>query len=494
MVLTCFTDVFCEIFSFVFEFYRYDGCMELATQYYKKICKLEGLLGKAIFGVEKLEKENAKLKKQIMELEIRNAQLEDMYFGGGKKGGGSEGEDVHVEKLHSEKRIGFMTRAKSSYRRAVPKDEEVTEIKKYTLSACPSCKGELGYEKTLTRYVEDIPFPVKKIVTKEEVGVYYCKACGRKHYAKEMNLQGSEVVLGKNVKQFILYGIYIQHLTFGKIQSFLNDVYGLQISDGEIQNILAESAVKLEPEAIAIRRRIRESSSILMDESGWQMNAMKHYLWVMVPVIGPEISIEIRDTRGKGVAELMIGPDFKGVLITDFYAVYKRLVKLHGVCWVHLLRDFYNLATNPSVPKKYRSLTRKRYESLAKLYSDLKEILESPFSLKERRKKYKIFRKKLRLFAKQIPKSCPLKKLLTLKKRIKDYEKELMICIIKENVPPNSNGVEQAIRHSVIKRKISFGSRSENGCKIFAINMSVLLTYWRNSKQTFFSSLAKALG
>ena len=35
----------------------------------------------------------------------------------------------------------------------------------------------------------------------------------------------------------------------------------------------------------------------------------------------------------------------------------------------------------------------------------LKEILESPFSLKERRKKYKIFRKKLRLFAKQIPKS-----------------------------------------------------------------------------------------
>lgn len=125
---------------------------------------------------------------------------------------------------------------------------------------------------------------------------------------------------------------------------------------------------------------------------------------------------------------------------------------------------------------------------------ELKEVLEKPFILKERKKMYGLFQHKLHHFTAGIPDHFPLKKLRNLKDRMKKYENELLLCLIREHVPPHNNHAEQSLRHSVIKRKISFGSKSDKGCSIFSINMSVLLTLWRRSKQTFFSSLRSALG
>lgn len=481
----------CLLFPLFPPLFWYHCGMDTATTYYHKVCELEKKLNQVCGEISTLKKEKTTLTKRVMELEIENAQLKDMIFGNGGKGGTPGG--FPFPKLHTETPPSKPRNAQS-YRRALPPEEAVTETKSYTLSECHDCYAPLRFLQTLIRYIEDIPFPVKKTVTKEIISVYYCSGCEQKKYGKETNLHGSQVTLGSNIKQFILYGIYLQHLTFQKVRDFFHDCYGLEISDGEIQHILRESAEKLEKQSLAIRKQIRAGPIVHIDETGWRLKKERYYLWGMMSGTGPEVSLEIRDTRGKGVAEMMIGTTFKGTLISDFYGAYKRLVDHHGVCWVHLMRDFYDIARNSSVPKRYRKQTKRYYEGIVQIYHELKDILKTPFNLRERQGMEKVFQKKLQQFAESIAPNIPLNKIQCLKKRIRDYEKELLICITKEFVPPHNNHAEQSLRHSVIKRKISFGSHSKEACTIFSINMSVLQTLWRTSKKSFFTSLAAALG
>jgi regulator of replication initiation timing len=461
----------------------------LATEYWHKIRELESALNKALKRIDDLEKKVKMLRKENMELKIENAQLKEMLFGNGKHGGGETG--LKVAKIHEEKEQRLPRNA-ASYRRAKPK--KVNVVQPYSLDECRKCRGGLKFLKTIIRYIEDIPLPMEKIVTKEEIGVYRCLKCGEKQYGKEMNLQGSAVTLGPNVKQFILYALYLEHLTFQKIENHLVDLYSLKISDGEIQNILVEAAQKLEPRHLKIRKQIRRSPAVHMDETSWNQSGEKGYGWGMFPADGQEVSFEIADTRGKGIAEKMLGKNFQGTVISDFYRGYKNLASSHQGCWVHLLGDFHELASNGNIPKRYRKLVKKRYEDLAVIYHKIKIIHLKPFDLNERENAHENFKKQLLKFSKLSQGDISLKKLKNLKLRIVEYLEELLVGIVREGVPLQNNKAEQALRQLVLKRKISFGSRSKQGCKTLAINLSVLLTLWRTSRKTFFPQLAQLLG
>lgn len=463
--------------------------MNRATQYWHKIRELESALNKALKRIDDLEKDVKVLRKENMELKIENAHLKDMLFGSGKHGGNGQG--PKIPKIHEE-REEKPPRSTASYRRSKP--EKVDVVKPYSLDECQKCRGELEFLETMIRYIEDIPLPIQKTVTKEEIGVYRCLECGEKQYGKETNLQGSQVRLGPNVKQFILYALYLEHLTFQKIEDHLLDLYSLKISDGEIQNILVEAAQKLEPKHLEIRKQIRKSPAVHMDETSWDRSGEKGYGWGMFSADGPEVSFEIADTRGKGIAEKMLGENFQGTVVSDFYAGYKNLASSHQGCWVHLLGDFHELAGNGNIPKRYRKLLKKRYEDLAGIYHKLKIIHGKPFELEERKKAHEDFKNQLLEFSKLSQGDGALKKLKNLKLRIQEYIEELLVGIVKEGVPLQNNKAEQGLRQLVLKRKISFGSRSKNGCKTLAINLSVILTLWRTSRQTFFPTLARLLG
>ncbi|MBU2578886.1 transposase, partial [Patescibacteria group bacterium] len=55
------------------------------------------------------------------------------------------------------------------------------------------------------------------------------------------------------------------------------------------------------------------------------------------------------------------------------------------------------------------------------------------------------------------------------------YKKELFTCVVCKGVAPTNNKAEQKLRHLVLKRKNSFGTKSEKGNKILSINLSIIL-------------------
>lgn len=61
----------------------------------------------------------------------------------------------------------------------------------------------------------------------------------------------------------------------------------------------------------------------------------------------------IDKTRSSGVVEEIVGKEYSGVIISDFYSAYNRIKAKKQKCLLHLLRDLKDvLATNISPEDK----------------------------------------------------------------------------------------------------------------------------------------------
>ena len=65
------------------------------------------------------------------------------------------------------------------------------------------------------------------------------------------------------------------------------------------------------------------------------------YLWSLST---PEVRCLLRRaSRGRQAIAEVLGDEFEGVLVSDFYGAYNVHQGLHQRCWTHLLRDIRQL-------------------------------------------------------------------------------------------------------------------------------------------------------
>ena len=472
-----------------------DDSKSLATKYWHKIGELEKQLGEALRRIKKLETDVERLTQKNVELNIENAYLKEQLFGEGKKKDKDRDEDDEGrggENGQEKKK----PRSAGSYRRPMPKEDELNGTQEYRVDACSSCGSGLTDMKWLERFVEDIPTfweLVQKIVVRERIRSGYCQGCKKRSYGKATNLQGQKVTLGPNIKLFVLFLVYVVKLSFKDTIRLVYDLYRLELSEGEITNIIHHSAERLRPEHRRIRKRIRGRPGVHMDETGWRNLAQRWYAWIMTPSDGEEVSFELDQSRGRKVAERMLGKNFSGTLIKDFYKAYYKICKYQQDCWVHLIRDFRDLAENKYIPEDLKAHVKEQYADIAGLYAELRQQWQEPFHLADRKRFHRSFDRKLLRFAQLCDEDRKLKKLKNLKLRIQNRHKTLLTCLIREGVLPQNNTAEQRLRHLVLKRKISFGSVSAKGAESLAINLSVLLTTWRKHRNEFFPKMTQLL-
>ena len=81
---------------------------------------------------------------------------------------------------------------------------------------------------------------------------------------------------------------------------------------------------------------------------------------------------------------------------------------------------------------------------------------------------------------------------LRIQTRIKNQGETLLTALLVPNVPLTNNLAEQKIRPMVITRKISGGSRSDEGAMTHAVNMSVFQTI-KMRNQSIIPTLRKSI-
>lgn len=434
------------------------------------------------------------MEKEIESLKLIIEELRRMVFGK-KKGnegtdfsGGTDTNATDTQQQQKSKRKSAH-RSQSSYRRCAPQDEAVTTTIAHPLTNCSDCGTLLISVKQIIRFVEDIAnltelSKLLKTIEKHIIGSGYCPNCKKRKVAAKVSPQVS--ILGENVKQFVCYLSIIMRLSFGQIRCFLKDTAEFAISDGEITACLDEQAKKLTAEKERLFVNVRGAPGRHYDETRWkvQKEGQGNYCWITRPTEGEETIFLMGRSRGKGNAEELQGDVDNQVGISDDYAAYDNLFSKHQLCMAHPKRKLRDLAEAKTLFPASNGACRKSYEAFSSLYTELEKTLASDYQEDTWLQKRAAYITKLKEIAIQ---TChDPQKLKVIKQSLRQNVEKYFTCLLEPGIPADNNKAERGLRHVVLKRKISYGSKSQKGADTMSILCSTLLSAWWNKPNNFF--------
>ena len=228
--------------------------------------------------------------------------------------------------------------------------------------------------------------------------------------------------------------------------------------------------------------RVQNQPAQHYDETSWKVanGTMGSYGWGMFGAENREAVFLLGKSRGGGnVQDLNPNPV---IGITDDYGAYKNAFEHHQLCWAHPHRKFRDLAESTELSGKQKENCISDFKMFAKMYAKLSQTIQTKFDY-EKTKRY--FLKKIAEFAKPNPDDIPKTK--TLKATLLKNREQYLTCLkFPTLVPLDNNKAERGLRHLVIKRKISGGSKTDRGAETTSILASVLLSLkWMNPDSFF---------
>ena len=442
----------------------------------ERIVSLEDQLKRALERVQLLEEQLAAAQKRIEELEKQKTPPPAFAKANVKK-------KASGEKQPRKKRAAQHNHGR---RREAP-----TQIVEHRIGSCPVCASRLGgVSIARRRQVIEIPPPPPVEVREHVVYHGWCSEC--QHW-REAPLDVSAEVLGQGrlgmkITSLIAYLRTVMRLPLRQIQAYLATLHGLKISVGELAELLHRLTEKLEPTLAGLKAAIRAGPAVQADETGWREDGSNGYIWsASTPTVR---YYEYHHSRGHEVVEALLGPDFQGVLGSDFYAAYNVYTGLHQRCWVHLLRDRHELKEQHPEHAEVQQWAKdvKAVYDRAVAYAGPDPSLPPAKQEAARRKQQRALEQELwQLCAPYAHTASPLQ---TLCHRVERFLPELFVFVARPEVPADNNLAERSVRPLVIARKISGGSRSPTGSQTRMALFSCFGTWAAQGLNPFLQCLA----
>jgi transposase len=403
--------------------------------------------------IRQLKKENENFREENICLKTENQALKKKLAEYEKS---SPSKKITYKASTTQKRPGRRSGHKGTSRKIPEHIDAAVDI---TLESCPHCGTPLGTPvEEWVRYVEDIE-PPKPRVTQYRINRYYCPTC-----RKNVSVHPPEVIprcmLGIKVMLLVVYQRYALHLPYNKIRDNLEQCFGINTTDTTLVNAVKLISSYYREEFLRIKHQLKENPYVHIDETGWRINGVNHWLWTFITETAVIFKIDKR--RSSQVPREVLGDEYDGVVISDFYTAYDKLPGKKQKCLVHLLRDTKKVSGKNASTQRFH-LRIKRFVQDAACFSK-----ENP-SLSERKSAYKRFYKRLERIIEE-PHTDP--DCLRLVKRLKKH-RDSLLTFLEEDIDYHNNTAERALRSSVVMRKITGGNRSRVGADTHEILMSM---------------------
>lgn len=447
-----------------------------------RLRNLEYLYGKARERIAFLEEENKQQKQRIKELEDGNkdlnAKIEALSFQfeqiKNKLFGKKPLINPIVRKKEKKKRDAF------SYRRPIPK--QITKTQAHPVNECAHCEGKLKGKSVKVFFEEDIPLPIQRIVIKHEVETGYCPLCRKR--SSGIEIPSKKAILGDNVRKYICVLSVANRLPHAQIQDHLKDVFALDVSIGEIGNILEMEAHDLRPEYQGLKESVVSQPGTHYDETGWnvQKEEQGKFAWVAAGTENGDAVFSLGRSRGKGNIE-DVGRGKVGV--SDDYGAYRNAFAAHQLCWAHPQRKLRDLAESETFGEGKKKQILQTYRQFSNLYQNIRKKIGEEISPYLKTKFQNVFS--------QIsePRALDPTPLSKLKESLRKNKEKYFTFLNHPGIPIDNNKAERALRHLVIKRRISFGSKTQRGAETTSILASVIMSLKWNDPENWFPKYLK---
>ena len=374
-------------------------------------------------------------------------------------------EKANRKKKRAKKR-GPKVGHKGTSRLRVEPDETV----ECRVAVCGCCGEDLSrhpQHEAARRQVIDLP-PIEPIVRDIVRYGCYCPNCETYQRAETPPEHESSGMFGRHVEQLVLYLHYAHPLSYQRVQHILADQYNLSLGIGTLVNIVQRAKARLAEVAESIRQQIQQAEVIGSDETGARVDATSQWQWVFQT---PDLAyFTMVASRGSEVIETVLDDAIPCVWVSDLLSSQLcHPAEAYQVCLAHQVRDL-QYAIDAFECSWASALQQVFYETMTLARTrDRPDSVQTVTDLHDR----------LDRLLETYPTHEDSQRLW---RRYHKHRKALLLCLEREDVPATNNASEQALRNSVIYRKVVGGFRTNWGAQVYADVISIIETARRQGQ------------
>lgn len=270
------------------------------------------------------------------------------------------------------------------------------------------------------------------------------------------------------------------HMSYRPMQAFYRDVLGLNVSTGQLAKVVSQCSEALTQPYDQLSTKLPEQAVVHVDETGHREQRHRRWLWCAV---GDGLTVfRVACGRGAEVLEGLLGKDYRGIIGSDFFSAYRRFVREHGAlasyCWAHLIREIRYLTTLSD--KVLVNWANKLLDQIRPLF----RAWHAQDAMAQEQARDAIMGR--------VRRPPPRSQAQLLAQRIVDYQDAYFRFVTDPRVEPTNNKAERALRHAVIDRRITQGTRGDTGSRWLERFLTIRETC-RQREQSLFACLHQAI-
>lgn len=336
--------------------------------------------------------------------------------------------------------------------------------------SCPKCSSPHFFRHTKSsKTVLDLKFMrygIKRWITRYCFHNYQCQNCGAVFPPEEKCWERGK--LGSEITAYALYLNIELRLAQIHVDQNLSKLFGIQLPAGGLTHRIKERAAKTYQGTYeALLAKLCSGRLLHADETKISIRGNEGFVWIFAST--EEVAYVYSETREGDLLQTML-KDFRGVLVSDFYAAYDAIPCPQQKCLIHLIRDLNDdMLKNP-----YDEELKRLGLAFAVLVKAMVETVDR-FGLKSR-----FLRRHLSAvdrFYRQIA-DLPLQSEIgtKLKERLEKNRDKLFTFLMFDGVPWNNNNAEHAVKPFAALRQIIGGITSEKGIRDYLVLLSICET------------------
>ena len=346
--------------------------------------------------------------------------------------------------------------------------DEIIELP-YALTQCKKCGVDLSSViATLKekRQLLDIELSsIAHTIMEYQSFTKKCHVCGHNNHDNSAFTVAPNISYGPTVIAMVSYLSVSQYMSNMRIVELLKNLFNITISEGSITGLLAKASKLSSSEIDKINAILGKASIVGIDETGCKVDGIKHWHWAFQNDYNTLIVAD--KSRGTKVITDTFKKGFKNACVVhDNYSSYSSL-ESHSeqLCLAHKMRDL-NYAIecdNTKLMKGIKTLLKEAIKDDKESFTPIQRI-----TLKQE------YDKSLEhLLSMPYIESSETHKQINSLKKAKD---KIFTFLLDENIPPDNNGSERAIRNVKVKQKVSGQFKSLDGAKNYATLRSIIDT------------------
>lgn len=357
-------------------------------------------------------------------------------------------------------------------------NRQLLPTKRLTIVAthCPACQSERvlpGIQhsdrvpKPRLKRAFDLairPDGVRRRVIHCRSSVHRCEDCGTEfvpdqHQRLDKHFHG--------LKSWVMLHHVEYRQNLATVRKSVEEIFGIRIGHPEMLMLRTLMVRAYEGTYAQMLRRLLDGPLLHVDETEAPLRTGKGYVWVFTNM-DTVIYVYRQNREGDFLHEML--KDFRGVLVSDFYAAYDGLACAQQKCLIHLIRDMNQELLDNPFDGELKAITQ-RFSTL------LRKIIATVDEHGLRRRWLQPHQEDVNGFFQWLATETLLSDAaVSLQMRLLKHCDKLFTFLCHDGIPWNNNNAEHAIKQYAYYREQSKGAQGEVGLREHLTLLSIRQT------------------